>query len=450
VLGKRVAVPGFIDGHAHLEMVAEQLTQLDLDGAGSLAEVLERVAARAGTTSVERVLIGVGWDEGTWTPTRIPTREVLDGAAPRHAVVLTRMCGHMCVVNSEALRRIGAFGGLTAGQRERLRAVSGDGVLREGDMALARGLTRSSREEERGEDLARASRYAVSCGIPGVYDLRRVGGFIRRLGLEGKLALGVYACDRPSREDWAGWAWAGETGGVVKVFLDGSIGAHTAAVSRAFEDDPGNRGELLWTEEALEALVTRCHGEGRQMAMHAIGDRAIAQGLEGLGRVLAREGRDDHRHRIEHCEMLSGEQIERFAELRVVASMQPNFVKRWQHAGGLYEKRFGARGKGLNPHGSVLRAGVVLAFGSDCMPMGPLYGIDGAMTHPLAEERLSFEEALRAYTWGSAYAGRIESVTGTLEAGKRGDVVILSGRPGSGQVVEVERVYLAGKAVYAK
>jgi predicted amidohydrolase YtcJ len=161
--------------------------------------------------------------------------------------------------------------------------------------------------------------------------------------------------------------------------------------------------------------------------------------------VLGQRPRQDHRHRIEHAEHVVDAQIARMAELGVIASMQPNFAGRWQGPEGLYEQRFGDRHRLLNPHRKVMEAGVALAFGSDGMPLGPLYGVRSAMNHPEPTQSMTFVEALHAYTLGAAAAGRAEDVIGSLEVGKQADLVVLSGDPETDDTTAVDEVFVGGR-----
>jgi len=450
-LGRRVATPGFIDAHAHLEFIAEQLTQLSLDDASSLDNLLERVAERTRSLPADRPVMGVGWDESDWPEREMPTCQHIDRAAPTHAVCLRRIDGHLWTVNSEMLRRMAARDDLSEDQRRRLEAVSRDGILREGDIALAAPLVEPTAEEKR-DGLLRAMRHAATFGVTCAHDVGKVAPTIAALDRDVELPIRVVAAVRPDALDASSLVEVLEglrgrrvTPGPVKLFLDGSIGAQTAAVSEPFADDPGNTGQLLWEEAALEAAVDRFHVAGLQLALHAIGDRAIRQALDVLERVLARHPRADHRHRIEHVEIVTPDLIERMAKLGVIASMQPNFVGRWQTPGGLYDARLGSRRERLNPLRSMLSAGVPLAFGSDCMPFGALYGIASAVNHTNPAERLSFVEALHAYTFASAFAGRIEHLTGSIEVGKQADLIVLSGDPAEHADVKVEEVFVAGR-----
>ena len=446
-LGSRVACPGFIDAHVHLDNLARELTDLDLTGACSLDDLLARVADAAKILAPGRVLFGSGWDESTWAEQALPTPSLLDKAAPGRAVVLRRVCGHLWAVNSEALRRIAERKDLAARERERLRAVSSDGLLREDDIELARPLVAPVGEARRNGLLA-AMRHALSLGVTCVHDVGNVGNVLREMECNKALPIRVVAGVLEA-DDW-GKAAASARGrvypGPLKLFLDGSIGARTAAVSEPYADEPGNRGVLVYDERELAEELLPYHLRGVQMALHAIGDRAVDQALNVFERLGERRGVAELRHRIEHAEMISEGAVTRIPKLGVTASMQPNFVGRWQMPGGLYEQRLGKRAMLLNPFRKILSAGVPLAFGSDCMPMDPLFGIRSAMNHPMESERLTFVEALHAYTLAAARAGGVERITGSIEPGKEADIVVLSADPAAG-VAYVENVFVGGRAI---
>ncbi|MGM0399499.1 MAG: amidohydrolase, partial [Halobacteriota archaeon] len=213
--------------------------------------------------------------------------------------------------------------------------------------------------------------------------------------------------------------------GAIKTFTDGSIGSQTAKVSEPFADAPDETGTWVVPPAELRELARRVSEGDRQLTAHAIGDVAIDAVLDVL------EDLDDsaNRHRIEHLELIDEAGISRLAETGAVASVQPNFHG-WAREGGLYEERLGDdRRLRSNPLGLLAAADVPLAFGSDGMPLDPLYGIEQAVTAPTADQRVSVTEALRAYTAGSAYAGFDEDRLGTIEVGKRADFVVLEESP---------------------
>jgi len=228
--------------------------------------------------------------------------------------------------------------------------------------------------------------------------------------------------------------------GPLKVFSDGSIGARTAALTEPYTDSPDELGLLIWGKRQLEAIVLKAHENDIQLAIHAIGNRAIDLVLDCFEKANLRE-KKRLRHRIEHGEMLSLEHTQKMKRLGIIASMQPNFTGQWGLAGGLYDHRLGReRTELMNPLGSVIREGVKLVFGSDCMPA------------PYPLQKVSVAQAFRSYTMMGAYSSFEEQTKGTIEIGKLADLVMLDADPFKEPVgildMAVEMTILDGKVVY--
>ncbi|HLG30636.1 MAG TPA: amidohydrolase family protein, partial [Candidatus Brocadiales bacterium] len=215
--------------------------------------------------------------------------------------------------------------------------------------------------------------------------------------------------------------------GSVKIFADGSLGARTAALMEPYADDEGNTGTLLWSQQELDDIVMSIHSTGHQVAIHAVGDRAIASALDAIEKAIKANPSPDHRHRIEHCELVDNKLISRIRDSNIIVSAQPNFIGQWGNRDGLYEKRLGKeRWQMMNPLAQFKRKGVPMAFGSDGMPFGPMYGIWSCVNHPVIESCLSPDDAIYCYTYGGAYASFDETKKGTIEVGKLADIVVLS------------------------
>jgi predicted amidohydrolase YtcJ len=220
--------------------------------------------------------------------------------------------------------------------------------------------------------------------------------------------------------------------GPAKIYIDGSMGARTAVFYVPYADDPDTSGLFTISPEELMIRVSKAHKAGLQVAIHSIGDRAIDESLDAIEAAIEECPRDDHRHRIEHCEVLTGDRILRIRSLGVVPSMQPNFAGEWGGPGGMYEQRLGPERLRLsNPYRRLLDEGVKVAFGSDCgfcppWPFNPLYGLWAAVCNPIEESRIALEEAVRCYTLDGAYASFEESIKGSIEPGKLADMAILS------------------------
>ena len=433
---KETAIPGFVDAHAHLGTDAWRRTWVDLGGCASLEEALDRLRARIAGASQGEWIVARGWDESVWPLKRYPTRHDLDRVSVSHPILANRVDGHLCTVNSAALRRadVAPGEGVDLGPDG-----APTGVLKEGAADRARAAIPRPTDAEWADRLAEAASAAHALGITTVHDcvdarharayqeLRRQGRLTMRAVLmpyddllDAYLAAGVRT---GSGDEWL-------RVGAVKAFSDGSLGARSAALFDPYDDDPRATGGLVRSPKELAALLAKAHGAGFQLAVHAIGDRAIDVVVGAYGRVLDREPRDDHRHRIEHFELPSDEALASAKDLGLVASMQPNFVARWSGPGELYERRLGrVRAARNNPFREILRRKVPLAFGSDGMPYGPLFGMAGATEGPFPAQRIAAADALRAYTAGAAFAGFVESDRGTLAAGKLADFAVLSGDP---------------------
>ena len=463
--GGRVVLPGFIDAHTHLPMVGRSLVHADLSAADSPAEAVELLRER--TAEVESDdetgdeagwVLGYGYDESTWDDSRYLTRDDLDAVSESRPVVAFREDLHTAGVNSVVLDRhadeMPDSGVQTAGDGDGGDGADGGdgdtageptGVVVEGAVDVLREATEPGREEM--ADLVRAAQsYATARGVTGVHDMvrgSRAPEVYRDLDEAGELALRVrinYWSDHLDalrevglRTNHGGGSRGGlVTVGAIKTFTDGSFGGRTAKLTEPYADaavDPDatdeETGQWVVAPEDLRDLVADADESGYQLTAHAIGDAAVDAVLDAYAET------DDPgaaRHRVEHVELASDEAIERFAESGVVASVQPNFLK-WADEGGLYDARLGERRLRTNRYRDLLDAGVDLAFGSDCMPLGPLLGVDLATDHPNPDQSLTVTEALRAYTAGAAYAGFDEDRLGTVAVGNAADLVVLDESP---------------------
>lgn len=219
--------------------------------------------------------------------------------------------------------------------------------------------------------------------------------------------------------------------GGMKVFLDGSIGGHTALLMQPYTDRPETRGTQIWSDEELDGLFEKAHAAGIQLLVHVIGDGAVEQGLQAFERLAKKVGVEAMRrlrHRFEHYEIVHDDQIQRTAALGITSCSQPNFVGVWSAKGGLYEERLGARFAANNRFQAFKKAGLRIAFGSDGMPFGPLVGIQAAVEHPDPEQRMTPQEAIWHYTHEAAWSLHREAEVGSLEPGRCADWVVLDQR----------------------
>ncbi len=439
-LDGRHLLPGFVDAHTHMEFVGRRRLEADLTGADSPEACLDRLREASMDHRDDDWILGYGYDESRWDGAYL-TRDDLDAVSEDRPVAAFREDMHLVSVNSVALDR--HRGEMPAVD---VRTAGGDptGVLVEGGVDVVYEATKPGPEGMRAYLLA-AQAHANARGVTAVHDMVRRSAaprVYREMDIDDTLTLRVrinYWADHLDAVIETGLRTNSGSDrvrvGAIKTYTDGSIGGRTARLSEPYADAGGdenteggteaseNRGMLLESREDLEGLVARADDAGLQVALHAIGDEAIALALD------AHEGTAGGRHRIEHAEVLTDDLIERLGASDVVVSAQPNFLK-WAGEGGLYDSRLGVeRRRDSNRFGALQDAGATLAFGSDCMPMAPLYGIEQTVTAPEPAQRLSVTDALRAYTQGAAYAGFDEDRMGSVEPGKCADFVVLEDSP---------------------
>lgn len=443
-LGGRCVIPGLTDGHIHFTWYALGLRTLDLTGAATLGEMLALVAEWARETAPGEWIVGRGWDQELWPERRFPTAADLDRAAPAHPVALKAKSGHALVANSLALHLAGITAGTPDPPGGRIgRDAEGrpDGMLFEdGAMKLITDLIPPPTPEETDAALRDAFRRAHRVGLTAIHDMDGSPAFAayQRLHVRGELGLRVVKYLPADALDCAlelglraGLGDDRLRVGGIKVFADGALGPRTAAMLAPYEGEPENVGVMTTDETALRELARKAATGGLPLAVHAIGDRANRMVLD----VLADVGTGGLRHRIEHVQLLHPDDVGRLAALGVVASMQPI------HATQDYEmadRYWGERCATAYAWRSLLEAGTVLAFGSDCPveDLNPFLGIHAAVTRRRTdgspgpegwypEQRLTVEEAVRAYTLGAAHAVGLEARLGTLAPGKLADLVVL-------------------------
>lgn len=449
--GELTLVPGFIDSHCHFMSMGLSALRVDLTDMPERAAIIMALRMRAEDTREGEWVFGVDFDETRWDGDRtLPTRDLLDRlVSDRHPVVARRICGHIAVANTMALERIG----------DEWREVDRETGLLLEDVVLRLSDIVGVTDEEVRQAIALATRRAHEEGVTSIVDmadLRTLRAY-RDLDDMGMLRVRVFCKvqarevqdltseDIPPADVGRMLRLAG-----IKAFLDGSLGARTAALSDPYSDDPENLGMLLYDPPELAALVRGAEATGLQISLHAIGDRAVGAALDAFSTGVAHG--NPLRHRIEHLEYATSEQQDRMKALRIVASMQPNFIVQWSGPGGMNEQRLGTeRAHASEALRDIWSKGIPLAFGSDNMPFGPLYGLQGAVHHPVEDQQLPPMVALRAYTAGSAWAVHAETWLGTIEPGKAADLALLDADPdeaGDLTLVKVVATVLAGDLVH--
>jgi predicted amidohydrolase YtcJ len=431
----QVLLPGFVDAHTHLTVVGRKRVHADLSDAASRAQAIDRLAERATAVDAGVPVLGFGYDESGWAGDYL-TRSDLDAVDADGPVVAVREDLHVASLDSAALARFGDD--LPAADVRCDDGGAPTGVVVEEATAAVLDALAPDRSETTAL-LRAAQRHANERGITGVHDMVRrshAPRAYRDLDRAGDLTLRIrlnYWSDHLDALAEVGLRTNHGGGlvrvGAIKTFTDGSIGGRTARLSTPYADAPAERGGWTVQPDAFRDLLDRAVGAGFQVAAHAIGDEAVAAVVDAYEAVdTTGPAGMPARHRIEHAELATDGMIDRMADADVVASVQPNF-HRWAGESGLYADRLGDRRTETNRLGRLADAGVHLAFGSDCMPLDPLLGVHHAVNAPTAAQRLGVTEALRAYTLGGAYAGFDEDRLGTVEPGKRADLVVLGRSP---------------------
>src|ERR1043166_4936760 len=426
---KRLVLPGFNDSHTHFLSGGFQLSSVDLRDANTPKEFAERIQAFASKLPRGRWITGGDWDHERWPDAKLPTKELIDSFTPDTPVFVNRLDGHMALANSLALRLAGVTretvdppGGVI------VRDKSGDptGVLKDAAQSFVWKVVSPSTFEEKLDAARAATNYAAQLGVTSVQDMSAGDdvGIYQTLLDRGELKTRIYAVSPlPSWERVARMGVRAHFGsemlrvGGLKGFADGSLGSTTALFYEPYRDDPstsGIAGDEMYPEGVMLKRVSEADRAGLQVMIHAIGDRANDLILRIYEQVESENGKRDRRFRIEHAQHLRPQDISRFARDQVIASMQPYHAiddGRWA------EKRIGKeRAKTTYAFRSLLDSGAKLAFGTDwtVAPLNPLLTVYAAVTRRtldgknpkgwVPEQKIAVEEAIRAYTMGSAYA----------------------------------------------
>jgi len=454
-LGGRTVFPGFIDAHAHLLGLGNLLRRVNLAGSSSYDEVIARVKAFSKEVKPGEWILGRGWDQTRWPGREFPTHDALSRAFPNNPVVLDRVDGHAILANAKAmeLARVTAATTDPAGGRIiRLASGAPSGVFVDNaEDLIGRTIPASTRADTRKAILA-AIAEANRWGLTGVHDagasaetigiyeeLAKAGNYNLRnyvmLSDPGAPALpgrgNPYIRRGPQSALYDGHLWIR----AIKLYADGALGSRGAALLAPYADEPANSGLLVSTPDHIQAMAASGLRSGFQVNIHAIGDRGNRIALDAIEWALGLVPRANHRFRIEHAQVVSPEDIPRFAKLGVIPSMQPTHQTSDM---GWAETRVGPqRIRGAYAWRSLLNTGVIIPSGTDfpVEEVNPLLTFHAAVTRQdpnnlppggwYPEQKMTREEALQSMTIWAAYAGFQESVLGSLTPGKFADFVVL-------------------------
>lgn len=445
----KLVLPGFNDAHVHFLETGYQLSSVDLRNAKSPEEFVKRIKEFAAKLPKGRWITGGQWDHENWTPNNLPTAALIDAATPDNPVFVNRLDGHMALANSLAMKLAGidkSVKDVAGGEIVRDTSGNPTGIFKDAASAYIETAIPAPSFEQQVEGAQAASDHAASLGITSVQDMSAgtsVGAY-QELVRSGKLKTRIYGCSPLT--DYKRWENTGVHHafgdamlrvGCLKAYADGSLGSTTAWFFAPYLDAPNSSGlAMADVETTMRQTITDADKAGLQVRVHAIGDRANATILDHFAAVEKANGTQDRRFTIEHAQHVRIEDLKRFGSMKVVASMQPFHIiddGRWAWK-RLDEKRL----KGTYAFRTILDSGGVLAFGSDSpvAPIDPIFGVYAAVTRRtlddknpggwIPEQKITVDEAVRAFTWGSAYAEFQDGVKGTLEVGKLADLVMLS------------------------
>lgn len=474
----KFVVPGFNDNHVHVGGAAGAKMRIDVEGTRSIAEFQQRIRDRLEEFEAGQWITGRGWDHSLWEENRVPTKADLDAVSTEHPMLFTRVDGHSAVANSMALQ-------MAEITRDTPNPEGGDivrdaegeptGWLKERATGLVSRLIPDLTPEQLRAGLEQVLQDAARHGVTSVQGNSGWDTFLalRELKNEGKLTFrythwlpfntSLDRLEQLRREGGTTDPWLKT--GAVKGVVDGSGGSLSAAMLEPFANAPDNRGILLYDPEELKKMVIDRDAAGYQIALHAIGDRANRVCLDAFQAAKEVNKRENARHKIEHSQFVQRDDVPRFAELGVIASAQPCHMLadlRWAPTILGPEREY----EGY-PWNSLQKAGAVVSFGTDhpVEHINPLRGIYAAVAREfeaggpeggwLPEEKITVEEAIRAYTLRSAYGEFEDHRKGTLTPGKFADLVLLSQditqvSPPEILQTEVLLTMVGGRIVYEK
>jgi predicted amidohydrolase YtcJ len=471
-------VPGLVDAHAHLLGLGTALRNVQLQGSKSYEEVIARVVERAKSAKAGEWILGRGWDQNLWSDKKFPTHEALSKAVPNNPVILTRIDGHARLANAAAMKAAGITAATrdpSGGRIERDSDGSPTGVFVDNANGLVDRAVPDPTKSETTDAILAAVAEANKYGLVGIHDAGVGKGTIdiyESLARQGRYNLRNYVLVAGDSADVTHYMGIGPRNALyeghvwvraIKLYADGALGSRGAALLAPYSDDPQNSGLLVTPPAEIQRIATQALRRGFQVGVHAIGDRGNRIVLDAYEAALKAVPTADHRFRIEHAQIISPQDIPRFAQLGVIPSMQASHQTsdmRWA------ETRVGPeRIKGAYAWRTLLNTGVIIPDGSDfpVEKVNPLISFHSAVSRQdetnwpdggwYPQEAMTRSEALKAMTIWPAYAAFQEKVMGSITPGKYADFVILDRDimtvPNSEILAtQVLSTWIGGKTVY--
>lgn len=472
----KLVLPGFNDAHLHLLGGGLASLRVDLKDCRSFQEIERKISDRIKKSKPGFWILGRGWDHTFFNQGSWPEKSFLDKLAPQNPVFLKRIDGHAGWANSLALKLAGIDKNSSSPEggdilKDNITQVP-TGILTENALELVDKVIPKPSFEELHSAISEAMNETRKYGVTSVQDnsdfetIEVYNALLRNSELKVRVSEWIPLETVKNSEELKRWrsCFPEESNllkpGLSKIMADGTLGLHTAYLFEPYSDKPDKAGMLLLDEKELGEMVSLADKSGYQVAVHSIGDRTSNMVLNIYEKINKSNPERERRHRIEHCSILKEQDITRFAELGVIASVQPAF---WSSDKIWLEQRLGKnRLKNAYPWRNLLNSEAVLAFGTDwpIESLNPMKGIYSAITRNeekhshTSQQNLTVEQAVKAYTWGSAYAEFMEKEKGSLEVGKLADIVVLSKDifsidPEEILETEVEMTILGGEIIYS-
>ncbi len=476
-LNGRLVLPGFNDAHVHFSDGGFYLTGIDLRDAKNENEFVERIKNYAAKLNKGEWILNGNWDHEAWPSKKHPSKELIDEVTRDIPVFVQRLDGHIALANSLALKlaKITKDTPDPQGGEIAKNPQTGEptGILKDAAQNLVGRVIPSPTEAQLRQAIKTAIEHANSLAVTSIQDNSSAADLevYQELLKAGELTLRINA--------WrSGYLYQNFDAigilpnlgndmlriGTMKVFVDGSMGAGTALFYQPYSDDPSTAGIPIYAENELYEFITAIDKAGLQIAAHAIGDKANTWILNAFDKAFQANGRREARHRIEHAQVVLPDDIKRYHDLGIIASIQPSHCiddMRWA------EKRIGDRARHSYLFNSFVKEKVKIAFGTDWTvePLNPMLGLYAAVTREFPEggpaggwfpdEKITLEQAIEFYTLGSAYAEFQEDVKGSIKAGKLADLVVLDKNlfeiePKEILDTKVDLTILGGKVVFKR
>jgi len=466
--GKTV-VPGFIDSHIHVADFGKFLNWVNLSAAKSIEQMQTTLREKVQKTPKNRWIVGNGWNETRFAEKRCPNRYDLDAVSPDNPVILYHECGRVCVVNSKALEcaKVAKETEPPSGGEIEKDPETGEstGILREAATDLVWKTIPEPSEQEILESTGLAFQEIVEAGVTTVHWI--VGALeealiVQKLEAINKLPVRVHVIvpvkdlDRIDELNFGSIKNDKQLG--VKIFVDGSLAARTAALCEPYMDDNTITGELFYSQDELNKVVVKAHKANLKVIMHAMGDQAIQMSLNAVEKVLTKTPAESHCYRIEHASVLTPDLIERIKSLGITVSVQPKCVISEFTDWSAVERLGNKRARWLYPLRTLMNNGIRVIGGSDCPmePLNPLVAMQAAVDREyFPEEQISIDEALQMYTVNAAVASCEQENKGSIKEGKLADIIVLSGDPLTTSTSEIGKIEVTmtivdGKIVFQK